>query len=97
MEDILLYSGRKLKEIRMSRGIELDEIVEATKVRKKQLIKIEEEKYGELPAKIFLKGFLMSYASHLGLDSQKVVNDILKKVEENNLLHVDNQLESQYS
>ena len=97
MEDTVLYSGRKLKEIRISRGIELEEMVESTKIRKSQLINIEDENYDELPAKVFLKGFLISYANHLDLNSKKVAEDILNKVEAETLKNVDNETKTQYS
>ena len=89
MEETSSYSGKKLKEIRINRGIKIEEIVESTKVTKDHLINIEEENFSEIPARIYLKGFIISYADCLGLDSNKVVEDILK--------NLDRQSESQYS
>jgi cytoskeletal protein RodZ len=43
---------------------------------------IEEEAFERLPALVYLKGFLRSYARSLGLDSQKVIEEYLSFMEE---------------
>jgi cytoskeletal protein RodZ len=43
---------------------------------------IEEEAFEKLPALVYLKGFLKSYAQSLGLDPQKVVEEYLRLIEE---------------
>jgi cytoskeletal protein RodZ len=43
---------------------------------------IEEETFEKLPALVYLKGFLKSYAQSLGLDPQKVIEDYLQLLNE---------------
>ena len=73
------FSGNILKKIRNSMGVELCEIASHTKIRRQHLNNIENEKFGELPAEVFLKGYLRTFAEHLNLDSKKVVNDYMTK------------------
>lgn len=72
-----LTLGEKLKEIRESLGVSLNEIAKATKIRKQYLEKIEEGRYGELPPEVYVKGFLKSYAKYLDIE----VRDVLKLYE----------------
>lgn len=69
--------GEKLKRLREEAGIALAEISKATKIRKIYLEKIEAGKYDELPAEVYIKGFLKGYAQYLGID----VEEVLKQYE----------------
>ena len=68
-----VYRGKTLREIRERIGIDLRAISTETKINIKILEWIEEEVLEKLPAAVYLKGFLKSYAQSLGLDPQKVV------------------------
>lgn len=57
------------------RGVSLDEIAKATRINKKFLSALEENDFDELPAPVFVTGFLRSYATHLGLDADSLVAD----------------------
>ncbi len=76
------YRGRELKQFRERMGIELQTVSKETKISLKILETLEEEKFEKLPALVYLKGFLKSYAQCLGLDSQKVVEGYLKSMGE---------------
>jgi flagellar biosynthesis protein FlhG len=73
------FSGNILKKIRNSMGVELCEIASHTKIGRQHLNNIENEKFEQLPAEVFLKGYLRTFAEHLSLDSEKVVNDYMTK------------------
>lgn len=69
--------GEKLKRLREETCISLAEISKATKIRKTYLEKIEAGLYEELPAEVYIKGFLKGYAQYLGID----VGEVLKQYE----------------
>ena len=52
------------------------------KINTKTLEWIEEEAFEKLPALVYLKGFLKSYAQSLGLDPSKVIEEYLRFKEE---------------
>jgi len=61
-------NGRSFKEIRNKLAIELDRIAQETKVRIDYLRNIEEDNVLQLPADVFLKGFIKSYLKCLCLE-----------------------------
>jgi hypothetical protein len=61
-------SGKFFRERREARGLTLDKVWETTKIRRPILEAIEREEYDRLPAAVFLKGMLLSYARVLGLE-----------------------------
>jgi DnaJ-class molecular chaperone len=76
------YRGKTLKQIREGMGIELQTISKEMKINIKILEWIEEEAFEKLPALVYLKGFLKSYAQSLGLNPPKVVEEYLRFKEE---------------
>lgn len=65
--------GRYLKAARMEKGISLEEVSQKTRIRLDMLVRIEEENHAELPAEVFVKGFLRAYAKAVGADDDEVV------------------------
>ena len=80
--DVELYRGKTLKQVRERMGVEIQTISKETKINIKILEWIEEEAFERLPALVYLRGFLKSYAQSLGLDSQKVIEEYLRFMEE---------------
>jgi cytoskeleton protein RodZ len=70
--------GEKLKLEREKRSITLEQISLSTKIGTRMLRALEEEKFDQLPGGIFNKGFVRSYARHLGLDEDQAVADYLE-------------------
>lgn len=62
-----------LKEIRESRGIDIQTIVEATKVSPQMLQALEGFDFSKLPEPFYTKAFLKSYARELGIDSTPLI------------------------
>ncbi|HHX58306.1 MAG TPA: helix-turn-helix domain-containing protein [Candidatus Moranbacteria bacterium] len=82
--------GEKLKEIRTESKISLDEIARVTKVRKKYLECLESGCYEQLPPDVYVKGFLKSYSSYLGLSEKDVLKLYKKEVGiQDNLKKID--------
>ena len=62
--------GRILEQKRKEKGLSLDEVEQATKIRKRYLDGLEREDYAVLPAGVYAQGFLKTYANYLGLDGE---------------------------
>ena len=77
-QDVL--SGADLKKIREALGISLELIGDITKVRLIYLRAIEEDEFNKAPSRMFLKGFLKSYAQSIGLDAASVAPRYLKRI-----------------
>lgn len=76
-----LVSGEDLRQLREALGISIAEIFEQTRISKITLESIEQDRYSDLPAQIFLKSFLKSYAEILQIDAQHVAEGYLKNME----------------
>ncbi|MBW1856372.1 MAG: helix-turn-helix domain-containing protein [Deltaproteobacteria bacterium] len=76
--------GGYLKNQRESRSVTLEEVAEATKIRKTILKAIEGDRHDLLPPRVFTQGFLKIYASYLELDESEVVRryqEVLEKLQ----------------
>ncbi len=68
-----LTLGEKLKKLRSERRVSLNDISKFTKVQVKYLESLEEGRYDELPADVYIKGFLKSYADFFGLNDKVLI------------------------
>lgn len=73
-----LLSGSDLKRLRQALGIEIEEIYEKTRIAGSVLKMIEDDTYDQLPADIFLRAFLRSYAEILQLEPKCIVEGYFK-------------------
>jgi hypothetical protein len=62
--------GEFLRRERELRRISLDDVAERTKISRRYLEAIEEERYDRLPGEAFVRGFIRSYAQSVGLDPE---------------------------
>src|SRR5690242_21161572 len=67
--------GQSLREARMRARIDVSEIEGKTKIRAKYLRALENEEWGLLPGPTFVKSFLRTYATALGLDGKALVEE----------------------
>jgi flagellar biosynthesis protein FlhG len=81
-EDSGDFDGSRLRRARLRQGVELDEIAGVTKVNPVYLSFIEEERFDDLPAAVYVRGFVMGYASCVGLDAARVSRSYMKRYEE---------------
>lgn len=65
-----LTLGEKLKKLREDRRISLNDISRLTKIQVKYLESLEKGDYDSLPADVYTRGFLKSYADFFGLDER---------------------------
>jgi flagellar biosynthesis protein FlhG len=73
--------GAMLRRARMRRGFELDQIADVTKISIGNLRNIEDENWDDLPATVYVRGFLTAYAHTIGLDPQRVVASYVQRLE----------------
>ncbi len=76
-----MMNGQYLQTVREMRGVELEELSEALKITVTQLENLEHHRFERLPAPVYLRGFLRSYAQFMGLDADILVHDYLKLLE----------------
>ncbi len=62
--------GQYLRSQRELRQISLEEVAAGTKIGIHLLRALEEERWESLPAEVFVKGFIKSYAEYIGLDPE---------------------------
>lgn len=72
-------TGAHLRNIRIAKGVSLDEISAATKVKKSYLEAIESDDPRRFPAPVFMKGFLKAYAKALGLNPDEISEKYLHR------------------
>ncbi len=65
--------GEYLKRERELREISLREVSDETKVSYRYLEALEEDNRSRLPAEVFIKGFIRSYAGYIGLDPDEAI------------------------
>jgi curved DNA-binding protein CbpA len=76
------FDGRGLRRARLRRGIELDQIADITKISCTNLRYLEDENFGDLPAGVYVRGFVTAYARVIGVDPKRVASDYMARVEE---------------
>jgi flagellar biosynthesis protein FlhG len=75
-------SGAELRDARQRLRLSLETIAERTKIRRAYLQAIEEERFSDLPAAVFLRGFLREYARCLGLQAEDVARLYMKRYQD---------------
>ncbi len=76
------FTGSLLRKVRESHGIELGEIAKLTKISSTHLQAIEAERYAELPALVYTRGFVQQLAKFLKLDPTQVSKTYLRRLRE---------------
>lgn len=61
-------TGAVLRKIREGKGMELSDVALRTKISERHLRNIEDERFDELPAPVYVRGFVIQYAQTLRLD-----------------------------
>jgi cytoskeleton protein RodZ len=67
--------GVRLKEARLRRSLELEQVEEQTRISRRYLRALEDERFELLPGDAYAKAFLRSYADFLGLDAKLYVDE----------------------
>jgi len=72
------FTGSSLRGIRESMGFDLKQISQKTKINRQNLEWLEQESFENLPALVYIRGFIMEYAKALNLDAHRVVDSYLE-------------------
>jgi hypothetical protein len=70
-------NGQVLKKLREARGLTLDQLSEQTKIRRPYLLAIEDQELENLPARVYLRGFLTQIARVLRVDAARLADGYL--------------------
>lgn len=73
--------GKQLKNAREAKDLTLQQIARELKINLNVLKKIESSDAGALPNATSTKGFLKSYAHHIDIDPQPVIEDYLERLD----------------
>ena len=74
--------GPGLKAWREQRGITLPAIAESTKISVALLASLERSDFSRLPGGIFTRAFVRAYATEVGLDPDKAIQDFIEVADE---------------
>lgn len=67
--------GKKLHEARTRRKLSLQQVEEATKIRGRYLLAIENEDWDQLPGDTYSRAFIRTYGALLGLDGERLAEE----------------------
>lgn len=73
--------GNELREIREWRGLTIEEVSARTKISTSNIRFLETSNFAFLPAPVYVKGFLRTYAKLLQIDAEKLVADYMRTYE----------------
>lgn len=68
--------GARLREARVARGLSLDDVAQITKIARPVLAALEDGDANALPAMVFVRGFVRSYARLVELDPTPLVRAV---------------------
>ena len=74
------FDGAWLRRYRLRCGVEIEQVAAVTKINPTYLRFIEDEKFEDLPAPVYVRGFVAAYARCIGLDPERVVPGYMKRL-----------------
>lgn len=84
----MLRVGERLQKERIRKGLALEEVAKATKIRLRFLSAIERGDYKSLPSSAYIQGFIRNYAEYLGLPINEIVAIFKREFDEREYLGV---------
>lgn len=76
------YDGARLRSARLRRGLEIEDLATITKINPRYLRCLEEEALDQLPAAVYVQGFVRSFARCVGLDPTAAVTGYMARFEQ---------------
>ena len=76
------WDGARLRRARLARGLEIEDVAGVTKINPTYLRFLEDERFADLPAVVYVRGFVSAYARLLGLDPAQVAPSYVSRCEE---------------
>ena len=72
-------TGAYLRKVREARGMELGDISQRTKISERYLRALEDEQFTDMPAAVYVRGYVTEYARALRLDPQRTAASYLTR------------------
>ena len=72
--------GTTLMNMRRERGKTLSDMEHSTKIMGRMLSALENERWDELPASVYVKGYIQNYASALNVDAKPLLEEYAKDI-----------------
>lgn len=76
------FSGAVLRRVREAYGVDLEEIAKHTKIARAHLGAIEEERWADLPAAVYVRGYVAELAKYFRLDAAQVQRTYLRRYQD---------------
>jgi cytoskeleton protein RodZ len=76
----LLTAGARLREARLAAGLDIGEIAARTRVARRQLEAIEQDRYSQLASSTYAVGFSRAYARAVGLDEKAIAQAVREEI-----------------
>jgi flagellar biosynthesis protein FlhG len=73
------FDGERLRHFRVRGGMDIEDIARITKISPTYLRFIEEERFADLPAAVYVRGFVTAYANCVGLEGKGVAASYMKR------------------
>ncbi len=77
---LLSELGAKLKEARIAKDYNLEDLQEMTKIQKRYLVGIEEGNYSIMPGKFYVRAFIKQYADAVDLNSEQLFEEYKNEI-----------------
>lgn len=84
----MVHAGERLYEERIKKGLTLEEVSKATKIRYSFLLAIEKREYKKLPSGTYAHGFIRNYAKFLGLPESEILALFKREYDEEKFVKV---------
>lgn len=72
--------GEKLSALRRERGKTLPDLESSTKIMGRMLSALENERWDELPAEVYVRGYIRSYAQAIGVDPEPLLAEYTRDI-----------------
>lgn len=76
LQNMDVTTGQKLSKARNAKGLSVDEVAHATKLRPDKILALEHDDYSRFPNNAYVKGFLQIYGRFLGVDVRAALSEL---------------------
>jgi transcriptional regulator with XRE-family HTH domain len=81
--------GELLRREREAQGKSVEDVAKVTRMSAQTLAAIEEDRFGALPAPVYVKGHLRTYARFLGLDEEEIIQRYMRSTKQDEPAELD--------
>lgn len=78
IESLNEWTGGFLQKVRTYKNVSVDQISEASRISRTYLNAVENDDFANLPAPVFVRGFVVQIARVLGLDENRIASSYMK-------------------